>query len=188
MSIETTLMERSNHCCELCQSTDNLGVYEVPPVEADADKCILACQTCRDQLMGQKEIDNNHWRCLSESMWSVVPAVQVVAYRQLHQLSGESWAQDNLAMLYLDDEIKAWADAGLEDEDNQQATLDSNGTPLQSGDNVTLIKDLVVKGAGFTAKRGTAVRNISLTDDPKHIEGRVNGTRIVLVSAYLKKM
>jgi len=50
-----------------------------------------------------------------------------------------------------------------------------------------LIKDLDVKGAGFTAKRGTAVRNISLTSNPEHIEGRVNGTRIVLLTCFLKK-
>jgi protein PhnA len=52
---------------------------------------------------------------------------------------------------------------------------------------VTLIKDLEVKGAGFTAKRGTAVRDIRLTSNPKHIEGKVNGVQIVLVAAYLKK-
>jgi protein PhnA len=57
-----------------------------------------------------------------------------------------------------------------------------------SGDNVTLIKDLDVKGGNFTAKRGTPVRNISLTDNPEHIEGRVNGVRIVLLTCYLKKM
>ena len=76
---------------------------------------------------------------------------------------------------------------GATEEDDVVITKDSNGTILEAGDTVTLIKDLVVKGAGFTAKRGTVVKNISLTDNPKHIEGRVNGTRIVLVSAYLKK-
>ncbi len=188
MSILATLTERSNHQCELCQSTEQLDIYKVPPEETDADKCILACQTCRDQLTGVVETDVNHWRCLSDAMWSVVPAVQVTAYRQLHQLSGEAWAQDNLDMLYLEEDVKAWAEAGLTDNEDRVPTLDANGTELKAGDNVTIIKDLQVKGAGFTAKRGTAVRNISLTDNPEHIEGRVNGTRIVLVSAYLKKM
>ena len=92
-------------------------------------------------------------------------------------------------MLYLEDSVKTWADAGLEagDEEQSELTRDSNGAVLNAGDSVTLIKDLDVKGAGFTAKRGTVVKNISLTDNPKHIEGRVNGTRIVLVSAFLKK-
>ena len=44
-----------------------------------------------------------------------------------------------------------------------------------------------VKGAGFTAKRGTAVRNISLTENPEQIEGRVNGVKIVLLTCFLKK-
>ena len=65
---------------------------------------------------------------------------------------------------------------------------DTNGTILTSGDTVTLIKDLKVKGAGFTAKRGTAVRNISLVDDtPEHIEGRVNDQRIVILTEFVKK-
>lgn len=188
MSILSTLIERSGNQCELCQSTKDLAVYEVPPVAADADKCILACQTCLQQLSGEVELDANHWRCLSESMWSSVAAVQVTAYRQLQALSEEAWAQDNLDMLYLEDDIKQWADEGIAAEIDNPPTLDANGTVLHAGDNVTLIKDLPVKGAGFTAKRGTAVRNISLTNNPEHIEGRVNGTRIVLVSQFLKKM
>ncbi len=190
MSILETLKARAGNQCELSQATDNLVVYPVPPEsdENDADKCILVSQTCYDQLTGAAEVDPNHWRCLSESMWSTVPAVQVVAYRQLHALSSETWAQDNLDMLYLEDDVKAWAEAGLAEEDDREPTLDSNGTPLQAGDNVTIIKDLQVKGGGFTAKRGTAVRGISLTDNPEHIEGRVNGQRIVLVAKFLKKM
>ncbi|PID63895.1 MAG: PhnA domain protein [Gammaproteobacteria bacterium] len=190
MSVLETLKQRAGNQCELSQATDNLVVYPVPPEadDTDADKCILVSQTCYDQLTGASDIDPNHWRCLGESMWSSVPAVQVVAYRQLQALSAEPWAQDNLDMLYLEDDVKEWAEAGLAGDDDQAPTLDSNGTPLQAGDNVTLIKDLPVKGAGFTAKRGTAVRGISLTDNPEHIEGRINGQRLVLVAKFLKKM
>ncbi len=162
-------------------------VFEVPPTDsADSDKCILVCQTCDSQLKGDTELDMTHWRCLNDSMWSQVPAVQITAWRMLKRLTPETWAQDLLDMLYLDEKLQAWAEAGLPLE-NDAPTLDSNGTPLQAGDTVTLIKDLEVKGAAFTAKRGTAVRNISLTNNPEHIEGRVNGTRVVLVSQYLKK-
>lgn len=60
--------------------------------------------------------------------------------------------------------------------------------PLAVGDNVVLIKDLPVKGAGFTAKRGTPVRGISLVlDNPDHIEGRVEGQRIVILTQFVKK-
>jgi protein PhnA len=59
---------------------------------------------------------------------------------------------------------------------------------LSAGDTVTLIKDLNVKGTNFVAKRGTAVRGISLVaDNPEHIEGRVNGTRIVILAKFAKK-
>lgn len=109
----------------------------------------------------------------------------------LHQLAaaGEGWAQDLLDTAYLEDEVKAWAEAGMShhSDDDTPKPRDSNGMELSEGDSVTLIKDLDVKGAGFTAKRGTLVKNIHLTNDPKYIEGKVNGTAIVLVAAYLKK-
>ncbi|WP_425439518.1 alkylphosphonate utilization protein [Puniceibacterium sediminis] len=65
---------------------------------------------------------------------------------------------------------------------------DSNGVVLVQGDTVVLIKDLNVKGAGFTAKRGTSVRGISLVaDNAEHIEGRVEGQRIVILTQFVKK-
>jgi len=67
-------------------------------------------------------------------------------------------------------------------------TLDSNANVLNTGDSVIIIKDLEVKGAGFTAKRGTVVKNISLSENKHQIEGKVNGTRIVLLSKFLKKV
>ena len=96
------------------------------------------------------------------------------------------WAQDLLDMMYLDDGMQKWAEQGMADID-REPTRDCNGAILKTGDSVTLAKDLDVKGANFTAKRGTMVKNISLTDNPLHIEGRVSGTRVVLVSAYMKK-
>lgn len=147
---------------------------------------IMICPTC-DRGMDASPLDANHWRSLTNTMWSEAPAVKVCAYRLLTQLSGEGWAQDALTMLYLDPELQSWADAGISSDDGP-LTRDSNGTVLSAGDTVTLIKDLPVKGAGFTAKRGTSVRGITLTDNPDHIEGRVNGQRIVLVAAFLKKV
>jgi len=119
-------------------------------------------------------------------MWSTTPVVQVMAWRMLSRISPEPWAQDLLDMMYLDEEMEKWARAGLP-ADDAVPTADSNGAPLAAGDTVTLIKDLDVKGTGFTAKRGTAVRGISLTDNPEHIEGRVNGVRIVILTKFVKK-
>jgi protein PhnA len=193
MTIEQTLLERSGSSCELCGSEPDLSVYEVPPVaESRAERCVLLCNTCRDQVENPDNMDVNHWRCLNDSMWNQEPAVQVMAWRMLDRLKAEGWPQDLLDMLYLEDDVQQWAEAeksSEEDDGNDsQPTLDSNGTALQDGDAVTLIKDLVVKGAGFTAKRGTVVKNISLTSNPEHIEGKVNGTRIVLLSCFLKKV
>ena len=191
MTIEQTLMTRSGNQCELCSAQESLSIYDIPPVDgAHSDRAILVCRVCKLQIEGEQELDNgHHWRCLNDSMWSTTPAVQVMSWRMLNRLSTEGWAQDLLDMLYLDDELLKWAkSAGDNEAGGNEATVDSNGAILQAGDNVTLIKDLVVKGANFTAKRGTAVRNISLTNNPLHIEGRVNGTRIVLLTKYLKKL
>jgi protein PhnA len=186
MSIEQSLMARSEQKCEMCGASGPLSVYEVPPAEAHADKCVMLCDTCKSQIAGEASLDVNHWRCLNESMWSTVPAVQIVSWRMLKQLSNEGWAQDLLDMMYLDEEMLKWAEKGMVNMD-AEPTRDVNGTILQAGDTVTLIKDLTVKGANFTAKRGTAVRGISLSDNPEHIEGKVNGQRIVIISAYTKK-
>lgn len=189
MTIEQELMQRSNSKCELCGTDSELSVYEVPPVESiSTENCALVCSTCRGQIDNPESMDTNHWRCLNDSMWSQEPVVQVMAWRLLDNMRAEGWPQDLLDMLYLEENVQQWAEAGSSSGIGQTTpTLDSNGTQLEAGDTVTLIKDLVVKGANFTAKRGTAVRNISLTENPEHIEGKVNGTRIVLLTKFLKK-
>jgi len=191
MSTESDLHTRSDSKCELCSNGETLSVYEVPPSsDGNADQCLLICDTCQGQIDTPDTVDVNHWRCLNDSMWSQIPAVQVMAWRMLTRLRAEGWPQDLLDMLYLDDETLAWAQAtgeGQEDEDSI-VHRDSNGNILEAGDTVTLIKDLDVKGANFTAKRGTAVRNISLVpDNPEHLEGRVNGQQIVILTKFVKK-
>jgi protein PhnA len=65
---------------------------------------------------------------------------------------------------------------------------DSNGTVLNEGDNVTVIKDLKVKGSSITIKRGTMVRGIHLTDHPEEVECRVEKVKgLVLKTCFLKK-
>ena len=188
MPSEQALKQRSNNSCELCTSTSNLVVYPVPPTsDLSAQQSVYICHTCQSQIDGESELDHNHWRCLNDSMWNQEPAVQVMSYRMLHKLSAESWAQDALDMIYLEDNVRTWAEQGIAAEQREGPTRDSNGADIQDVDDVTLIKDLKVKGANFTAKQGTLVRGITLTDNPEHIEGKVNGTRIVLVAAYLKK-
>ena len=64
---------------------------------------------------------------------------------------------------------------------------DSNGTLLNDGDTVTLIKDLKVKGSSLVLKRGTVVKKIKLTEDASEIDCRINGSSIVLRTEFLKK-
>ena len=79
MKTEQVLKDRSESKCELCNSTENLQTYEVPPSSnATPDECILICDTCREQIEHPDKVDVNHWRCLNESMWSQLPAVQVM--------------------------------------------------------------------------------------------------------------
>lgn len=75
-------------------------------------------------------------------------------------------------------------------EDSSDApTRDCNGTELKDGDTVTLIKDLDVKGAGVTIKRGTTVKNISLTNDPELIDCRTKEVKgLVLKTCFVKKI
>ena len=174
------LSARAQDKCELCKSEEALGALGLVP-DAEAERSVWVCETCRGAFEGA-ELNEKHWFCLRDAMWSAEPAVQVASYRMLSRLQAFSWAQNLLTQMYLPDELMQWAkvEQGAE-------TVDSHGTPLKDGDAVTLIKDLDVKGAGFTAKRGTMVKNIRLTDDPAHIEGRVNKTAIYLKTAFLRK-
>jgi protein PhnA len=192
MTVKDILIERGGSACELCGSADGLMVYDIPPYKGDVDKSILLCANCYDQLTGAKPMNPNHWRCLNQSMWSTTPAVQVMAWRILSSLRQEGWPQDLLDMLYLDEETLQWAKESSTENNGDDAMSiihkDSNGNVLQSGDTVVLIKDLDVKGGGFTAKRGTAVRGISLVEgNAEQIEGRVNGQQIVILTKFVKK-
>lgn len=191
MSLERDLLKRCNSVCELCGSDNTLNVYEIPPVSiSSSHKSIMICDTCNSQIENHDTVDSKHWRCLNESMWSEVPAVKVMAWRMLTRLRAEGWPQDLLDILYLDEEILEWAKADGDGQNEEEKIVhkDSNGNVLKAGDTVVLIKDLNVKGGGFTAKRGTAVRNISLVhDNPEHIEGKVEGQQIVILTQYVKK-
>lgn len=191
MSTEKELYTRSESKCELCSSTNEISPYEIPPdSNGSADQSILICSTCKNQINDPEKMDVNHWRCLNDSMWSQVPAVQIMAWRMLTRLRAEGWPQDLLDMLYLDDDMLAWAQATGEGIDDSDKVIhkDCNGTILNNGDNVVITKDLAIKGANFTAKRGTAVRKISLVpDSAREIEGKVEGQLIVLATRFLKK-
>lgn len=190
MKQEELLAIRSGNKCELCDATEGLKVYEVPPATGNMDDAILVCSKCLAQIEKKEELNSDHWQCLTTSMWSEVPAVQVMAWRMLNRLRNESWAAEQLDMLYLDDEKLKWAKASGDHENDSTVELhrDCYGAILQNGDNVVLTKSLDVKGSTVNAKVGTVVRNIRLVPDNKEqIEGRIEGQQIVILTKYLRK-
>ena len=65
---------------------------------------------------------------------------------------------------------------------------DSVGNLLADGDQVTLIKDLTVKGAGQTLKRGTLIKSIRLTGDAQEIDCKYEGIKgLVLRAEFVRK-
>ena len=79
------------------------------------------------------------------------------------------------------DAAAAAAKAGVE-------VRDAVGNLLADGDQVTLVKDLTVKGAGQTLKRGTLIKSIRLTGDPQEIDCRYEGIKgLVLRAEFVRK-
>lgn len=167
------LLDRSGNACEFCGAGDGLQAVTVDPAGD-----ILLCPVCRGDVAAAP----GHWRCLEGAAWSDVPAVQLAVWRKLTDLA-EPWALEAREAMALTPEVDGWTQTVGAVEHR-----DSNGALLAQGDDVVLIKDLPVKGANFTAKRGTAVRRISLVpDNGGQIEGVVEGQRIVILTQFVKK-
>lgn len=188
MAAKESLIERASGSCELCGKTESLDAYTVGPKPGDyIEEQVLICGICQHEIKEAESLDVSHWRCLNDSMWNAEPAIQVLSYRMLKRLNSEAWARDLLDMMYMEEETKTWADSEVFDE-VKIVHKDSNGEILSTGDSVVLIKDLNVKGGGFTAKRGTPVRRITLDrENENFIEGKINGQQIVILTEYVKK-
>src|SRR5690606_141712 len=159
------LQDRSGNQCELCTADQNLSLFEVPPTASNiSDREILICSKCLAQIEKKEDLDAQHWQCLTTSMWSEFPAVQVQSWRMLSRLRDQAWAAEQLDMMYLDDETMEWAKATGDHENDASIDIhrDSNGHPLENGDSIVLIKSLDVKGSTVNARLGTVVKNIRL--------------------------
>ena len=72
--------------------------------------------------------------------------------------------------------------------ENAIVVRDSVGNILKDGDAVALVKDLDVKGAGQTLRRGTTIRSIRLTDDAQEIDCKHDTIRgLVLRAEFVRK-
>jgi len=175
-------MARSN-VCELCGSDEEVILYEIPAGDGSEEQSVYLCKTCKTQIE-EDALDETHFNCLNDAMWSEVGAVKVLSYILLNKLG----RQDLVDMMYLEEDEQALANKAVAADANKLVFRDANGVELKAGDSVVILKDLDVKGAGFTAKRGTTVTKISLPSDmDDHVEGRVNGVKIFLKTEFLKK-
>jgi len=169
--------------CELCGSSEDVSVLELPVSDGSEEQSIYVCANCKGQIESG-DLDENHFNCLNDAMWSETPAVKVMSYILLNRLG----RQDMIDMMYLEEEELALVEKAVNAEANKVVFRDANGVELNAGDSIVILKDLDVKGAGFTAKRGTTVTRISLPNDmDDHVEGRVNGTKIYLKTEFIKK-
>jgi len=190
MSITPQLKSRCNNTCELCSSeTENLVAYTVPPKSDDSINNLVAlCNNCYNQIVASDYSNSNHWRCLTGSIWSEVPAVQTLSYKILSKLKNQDWALETLESVFLEDTLIEWANAEDELEAAKIIHKDSYGVVLETGDTVILTQNLNVKGANFIAPKGTTVRKIRLVpDNAEQIEGKIEGDTIVILTKYVRK-
>ncbi len=154
--------------CELCGNEHNVSNFKVEP----KDEYVNLCEECKKQIENEN-LDENHFQCLNDSMWSEKSAVKVLTYRLLKKL-GRS---DLIDMMYLEPDEEAWANTEIE------IKKDAFGNILKNGDNVMVIKDLNVKG-GNNIKRGEVFKNIRLGDTPGHILAK----NIYIKTEFIKKV
>ena len=182
------ISERSQGNCELCNGqTATVEMLVGPSLAEEMHNQLHCCAVCVEKRVDPAS-DPGYWRCLTDTIWSEHSPVKVTAWRILSQINEQDWANDLLMSMYLDEDEQSWAEAGL-DQGSGEVHKDAFGQVLQTGDAVSLTKDLDVKGANFTAKRGTTVKNIRLVEgNTGQIEGKVNDQQIVILTQFVKKM
>ncbi|HMX04363.1 MAG TPA: PhnA domain-containing protein [Chitinophagales bacterium] len=183
MSISITLQTRCAGVCELCGAEPAVIEITVSPKDESTENQVAICTVCETALANADE--KNHWQCLSGSIWSTEPAVQALSYRILYGIRDESWAAEILDSGAADESVINWAMKAYEVADVHQ---DAYGNVLANGDNVILTQALKIKGTSFSAPKGTQVRSIHLVhDNTEQIEGKINGTMIVILTKFVKK-
>ena len=115
----------------------------------------------------------------------------IITNKKMSEIS--SCDQCGMDNTYFDGVLNICPDCGYEwdavaaDDAVSTVAKDSNGSELQDGDAVTVIKDLKVKGSSMVIKRGTKVKSIRLTENPEEVDCRIEGSSIVLKTCFLKK-
>ena len=184
MAISGKLRERNQGLCELCNTKPATVEYLVSPRKEEMiENQVALCETCLAKL-DQKE-QESHWRCLEGSIWSPVSSVQALSYRILYSYRNQEWAENVINSIDLDENIVQWALSPFEITDGHK---DAFGNLLENGDTVVLTQALNVRGASFSAAKGTVVKKIRLVpDNTEQIEGKINDQTIVILTKYVKK-
>lgn len=108
------LARRAKSKCELCEvAGEKLLVLEVPPEPRgpEVERCVMLCEACATAVREPKKFRaGDHWRCLAQTVWSEVPAVQALALRLLkRQEDSQAWARETLETVFADEEVEALA-------------------------------------------------------------------------------
>lgn len=81
-----------------------------------------------------------------------------------------------------------WPQAAAESSERRRPhRRDASGNVLQSGDSVTLIKDLKVKGSSITLKQGTKIKGIRIVDGDHEVDCKTDAGQMLLKACYLRK-
>ncbi len=184
MSINQALKNRNQNLCELCNTEIATIEYTVSPESDESiENQVALCTTCLSSI--DSKDSSFHWHCLEGSIWSQEPSVQALSYRILHNLKEDEWANNLMSSVDFDDDVIQWALRAFEVPDVHK---DAFGNVLENGDNVVLTQALNVKGANFTASKGTVVKKIKLVNDnTEQIEGKINEQVIIILTKFVKK-
>lgn len=183
-TITTSLKNRCNGTCELCNNEQATIAYAVSPKNNDAiENEVAICNTCLAAM--EDPAATMHWHCLAGSIWNAEPGVQALSYRILYKHKDQEWAAEIIGAVELDEAVTNWALSAFE---VKELHRDSNGNELVNGDTVVLTQGLNVKGASFMAPKGTIIRKIRLVpDNTEQIEGKINDQTIVILTKYVRK-
>lgn len=84
-----------------------------------------------------------------------------------------------------------WTAESQKEAEEAALVRDVNGNILETGDSVTVIKDINVKSATSNLKMGTRIKNIRIVDgaDNHNLEAKVEGFGVLLLkSQFVKKL
>lgn len=112
-SLGKDLARRAKSKCELTGAAGvPLRPYEVPPVPPmpELARTLLLSEACHTVLERPQQLAGRAWQCLAETIWSEMPAIQVVSWRMLNHLAKrEDWAREVIEEVFLDPEVETWA-------------------------------------------------------------------------------